>query len=62
MQTPHVPPFFEQCLQYLQFLHALQFFEPVQVAFKRGLEIVLLAKIVVETVANKKIVNNFFII
>ena len=32
MHTPHFPPFFAQCLQYLQFLHALQFFEPVQVA------------------------------
>ena len=32
LQTPQVPPFFAQCLQYLQFLHAAQDFEPVHVA------------------------------
>jgi hypothetical protein len=31
LQTPHVPPLL-QCLQYLQFLHALQLAEPVHVA------------------------------
>jgi len=35
LQTPHVPPSFAQCLQYLQFLHALQGSEPVQVAENR---------------------------
>ena len=32
MHTPHEPPFWEQCLQYLQFLHALHDELPVQVA------------------------------
>ena len=32
LQTPHFPPSFAQCLQYLQFLHAWQGSEPVQVA------------------------------
>ena len=32
LQTPHVPPSLAQCLQYLQFLHALQGSEPVHVA------------------------------
>lgn len=32
LQTPHVPPFLAQCLQYLQFLQARQSFAPVQVA------------------------------
>jgi hypothetical protein len=30
--TPQLPPSLAQCLQYLQFLQALQFFAPVQVA------------------------------
>ena len=34
LQTPHVPPSLAQCLQYLQFLHALQFLAPLQVAFE----------------------------
>src|ERR1700676_1451468 len=34
LQTPHFPPSFAQCLQYLQFLHALQGSAPVQVAEK----------------------------
>lgn len=29
LQTPQVPPSFAQCLQYLQFLQAEQFLEPV---------------------------------
>jgi hypothetical protein len=29
LQTPHVPPSWEQCLQYLQFLQALQLLLPV---------------------------------
>ena len=29
LHTPQVPPFLAQCLQYLQFLQAVQFFEPV---------------------------------
>jgi hypothetical protein len=32
LQTPHVPPSFAQCRQYLQFLQAWQGSEPVQVA------------------------------
>jgi hypothetical protein len=32
LQTPHVPPSFAQCLQYLQFLQAWHGSEPVQVA------------------------------
>jgi len=32
LQTPHVPPSFAQCLQYLQFLQTEQFFVPVHVA------------------------------
>jgi hypothetical protein len=32
LQMPHVPPSFEQCLQYLQFLHALQGVFPRHVA------------------------------
>lgn len=32
MQTPHVPPSFAQCLQYLQFLQALHGLAPVHVA------------------------------
>jgi|SRR5580658_425872 hypothetical protein len=32
LQTPHVPPFFAQCAQYLQFLQALHGSAPVQVA------------------------------
>jgi hypothetical protein len=32
LQTPHVPPSFAQCLQYLQFLQALHGLAPVQVA------------------------------
>jgi hypothetical protein len=31
LQTPHFPPSFAQCLQYLQFLQALHGSEPVQV-------------------------------
>src|ERR1035438_7933854 len=31
-KRPHVPPFFAQCAQYLQFLQALQGSAPVQVA------------------------------
>jgi hypothetical protein len=31
LQTPHFPPSFAQCLQYLQFLQAWQGSEPVQV-------------------------------
>lgn len=37
LQTPHLPPSFAQCLQYLQFLQAWQGSEPVQVAAKRSL-------------------------
>ena len=33
LHTPQLPPSFAQCLQYLQFLHALQAREPVQVAW-----------------------------
>ncbi len=36
LHTPQVPPFLEQCLQYLQFLHALQFLDPVHVALIFG--------------------------
>lgn len=32
LQTPQLPPSFAQCLQYLQFLQALQEALPVQVA------------------------------
>jgi len=32
LQTPQLPPSLEQCLQYLQFLQAVQLLEPVQVA------------------------------
>src|ERR1700677_1200869 len=32
LHTPHVPPSFAQCLQYLQFLQALHGLAPVQVA------------------------------
>jgi hypothetical protein len=32
LHTPQVPPFFAQCLQYLQFLQAWQSLAPVQVA------------------------------
>ena len=32
LQTPHFPPSFAQCLQYLQFLQALHGSEPVHVA------------------------------
>ncbi len=32
LQTPHLPPSFAQCLQYLQFLQAWQGSAPVQVA------------------------------
>jgi hypothetical protein len=31
LQTPHVPPSLEQCLQYLQFLQAVQYLSPLQV-------------------------------
>lgn len=37
LQTPQVPPSLAQCLQYLQFLHALQLPEPVQVAVFAGM-------------------------
>lgn len=32
LHTPHLPPSFAQCLQYLQFLHALQFLAPMHLA------------------------------
>ena len=35
LQTPHFPPCFAQYWQYLQFLHAWQGSEPVQVTAKR---------------------------
>jgi hypothetical protein len=38
-----VPPSFAQCLQYLQFLHALHRSEPVHVAEKAGIETVIRA-------------------
>src|SRR5882762_844995 len=36
LQTPHFPPSFAQCLQYLQFLQAWQGSEPVQVDEKEA--------------------------
>jgi len=38
LQTPHFPPSFAQCLQYLQFLQAWQGSAPVQVAAKMSNE------------------------
>ncbi len=56
LQTPHFPPSLEQCLQYLQFLHALQFFEPVHVAlcFDFGVTIVVADSIRVENDTSNK--------
>jgi hypothetical protein len=42
LQTPHLPPSFAQCRQYLQFLHALQGSLPVHVAaenISRGMRV-----------------------
>src|SRR5277367_4464535 len=39
LQTPHFPPSFAQCLQYLQFLQALHGSEPVQVAENSGVKL-----------------------
>ena len=61
LQTPHFPPSFEQCLQYLQFLHALQFFEPVQVALFLEAVMVVLAIKRDEKDMSRRIENNFFI-
>jgi hypothetical protein len=49
-QTPQTPPEL-QCLQYLQFLHAEQYFEPVHLPPSQGLATIL------NTLINKRYTN-----
>lgn len=61
LHIPHFPPSFAQCLQYLQFLHALQGSDPVQVDEGDAKESSVLPKMTTET--NAKIgALNFLIL
>jgi hypothetical protein len=61
LQTLHVPPSLAQCLQYLQFLQALQFAPPEQVAFVSVNETRTKARIKAEIVKSVRVSKVFFI-